>query len=371
MIAPTASLSLVGRGIRAILHELGPVLEAFEELKVHLLTQAASDLNLTFLVDEDQSRAARPPAPRPPVRRTRRRGRCSAPPGASCSRRTAEEAPAGRPRWWRARRRELLELAGRAVAGLRLRRRRPCAPAAAVAHALGRRGPGLLFGQGELPPRRAAGPPRRRARASSASRPRSWITCSPSSPELDRSRLLFTPNFAPREEYRRGFEAGARVTLDNVHPLREWPEVFRGREVFLRLDPGRGARASRPRAHRRDAVQVRPGPEQVDELLPHARRLRRPRRGPPRPRRQRHPSAGAWSDIALFLAGAAERFPDVRVLDLGGGLGVPEQPEPVPARPRGPGRVAAALQGGQSRASSSGWSPAASWWPRPACCWPG
>ena len=55
VIAPTASLSLVGRGIRAILHELGPVFEAFEELKVHLLTQSASDLNLTFLVDEEQS----------------------------------------------------------------------------------------------------------------------------------------------------------------------------------------------------------------------------------------------------------------------------------------------------------------------------
>ena len=55
LIAPTASISLVGRGIRAILHELGPVLEAFEELKVHLVTQSASDLNLTFLVDEEAS----------------------------------------------------------------------------------------------------------------------------------------------------------------------------------------------------------------------------------------------------------------------------------------------------------------------------
>ncbi|HEY9420329.1 MAG TPA: bifunctional aspartate kinase/diaminopimelate decarboxylase, partial [Thermoanaerobaculia bacterium] len=33
----------------------------------------------------------------------------------------------------------------------------------------------------------------------------------------------------------------------------------------------------------------------------------------------------AWSEVALFLAEAAERFPDVRVLDLGGGLGVPER----------------------------------------------
>src|ERR1700694_1391154 len=55
LIAPAASLSLVGRGIRTILHALGPVLEAFEELKIHMVTQSASDLNLTFFVDEEQS----------------------------------------------------------------------------------------------------------------------------------------------------------------------------------------------------------------------------------------------------------------------------------------------------------------------------
>jgi diaminopimelate decarboxylase/aspartate kinase len=41
-------------------------------------------------------------------------------------------------------------------------------------------------------------------------------------------------------------------------------------------------------------------------------------------------SPEAWSEVALFLAEAAERFPDVRVLDLGGGLGVPERPEQSP-----------------------------------------
>src|SRR6185369_3544991 len=55
LIAPTAAISLVGRGIRAILHDLAPVLEVFAEMKVHLMTQSASDLNLTFIVDEDHA----------------------------------------------------------------------------------------------------------------------------------------------------------------------------------------------------------------------------------------------------------------------------------------------------------------------------
>ena len=60
-------------------------------------------------------------------------------------------------------------------------------------------------------------------------------------PELGRDRLLFTPNFAPRSEYAEAFGLAVTVTLDNLHPLREWPELLRGRELLLRVDTGLGA----------------------------------------------------------------------------------------------------------------------------------
>ena len=41
-------------------------------------------------------------------------------------------------------------------------------------------------------------------------------------------------------EYEYGFEKGVHVTLDNLYPLKAWPEVFRGREIFVRIDPGFG-----------------------------------------------------------------------------------------------------------------------------------
>ena len=59
-------------------------------------------------------------------------------------------------------------------------------------------------------------------------------------PDLDRRRILFTPNFAPRDEYEYGLEQGVWVTLDNLHPLREWGDLFAGKDVFLRLDTGQG-----------------------------------------------------------------------------------------------------------------------------------
>src|SRR5690606_19405679 len=54
VIGPCAAGSLVGRNIRAILHRLGDALELFEEQKIYLVTQAANDLNITFVIDEAQ-----------------------------------------------------------------------------------------------------------------------------------------------------------------------------------------------------------------------------------------------------------------------------------------------------------------------------
>ena len=50
-------------------------------------------------------------------------------------------------------------------------------------------------------------------------------------------RILFTPNFAPREEYEWGIQEGLRVTLDNLFPLKAWPELFAGQRLFVRIDP--------------------------------------------------------------------------------------------------------------------------------------
>ncbi len=55
IIGPCASVSLVGRNIRGILHELGEAFEFFAEQKIYLVSQAANDLNFTFVVDEAQA----------------------------------------------------------------------------------------------------------------------------------------------------------------------------------------------------------------------------------------------------------------------------------------------------------------------------
>ena len=327
VIAPTSSLSLVGRGIRAILHELGPVLEAFEEFKVHLVTQAASDLNLTFVVDEDQSERL--------VRQLHgllfaQKGESElfGPTWSELFGAPMDEAAAAPREWWCLRRAELLDLAAArgpvyVYDGASLR---SAAAALRSLDAVDRVFYSLKANchPGVLRVFHAAGLGFECVSAAELEHVRELF------PDLDGSRLLFTPNFAPREEYRRGFELGAQVTIDNLHPLREWPEIFRGREVFLRLDPGRGRGHH---AHVRTAgAQSKFGlaPEQIDDIQPLLAACEARVVG-----LHAHAGSGirtpeAWSEVALFLAEAAERFPGARVLDLGGGLGVPERPGQSP-----------------------------------------
>src|SRR5699024_2092746 len=49
-------------------------------------------------------------------------------------------------------------------------------------------------------------------------------------PEIDRKKILFTPKFAPQEEYAEALKRNVNLTLDNIYPLRNWKELFRGKE---------------------------------------------------------------------------------------------------------------------------------------------
>jgi diaminopimelate decarboxylase/aspartate kinase len=355
LIAPAASLSLVGRGIRTILHELGPVLEAFEELKVHMLTQSASDLNLTFYVDEEQSErlvrqlhellfgntaeteilgptwsdltASGTPAPDGGQGRDANDRRKAETPAAVAGAR-GEQGGAPMREWWRRRRTDLLALAAERSpiyaydAETLARTARQVLGLGAVDRLLfaikANNNPEVL----RLFHRLGLG-----FECVSAPELEHVLQLFP---DLDRARLLFTPNFTGRDELARGFALGARVTVDNLHPLQSWPDLFRDREIFLRLDPGRGMGHH---AHVRTAgLQSKFGlsAAQLDGIHPlldscgvrvvglHA-----------------HVGSGirtadAWTEVALFLAAAARRFPAARVLDVGGGLGVPERPGQAP-----------------------------------------
>ena len=323
VIGPCAVVSLVGRHIRALISDLGPALEVFDEQNIYLVSQAASDLNFSFVVDADQA---------PRLVRELHAERFSARPAdelfgpswAELFDAPDDEASAARP-WWVRERDTLLALADTArtpsyvyhAPTLRERARSltgleaidqpyyavKANPHPDVLRCLHRAGLGFeCVSLGEV------------ERVFEAV------------PQVDPQRVLFQPNFAALDDYRAAFDRGVRVTLDNEQPLAEHPSVFAGETLFLRIDPGRGHGHHR---HVRTAgAQSKFGI--VPDALPQVRALA-----------EQHDvriqglhvhvgsgitQAEPWADIAAFLGSLAESFPDVDILNVGGGLGVPERP---------------------------------------------
>ena len=145
-------------------------------------------------------------------------------------------------------------------------------------------------------------------------------------PDLARERILFTPNFAPRADYEWAREQGILLTLDNLYPLREWPEVFAGLDVFIRIDPDVG------RGHHEHVITAGEHSKfgvprfEVDELVELTRAADVNVIGIHAHSGSGIPEADTWGLVATTLAEVGQRFPNVRVLDLGGGLGVPARP---------------------------------------------
>ncbi|MBM5812727.1 MAG: bifunctional aspartate kinase/diaminopimelate decarboxylase [Gammaproteobacteria bacterium] len=325
VIGPCASLSLLGRDIRAIIHRLGEAFELFEEQHIYLISQAANDLNFTFVIDEDQGDRLvtllhelliRPTAHDPVLGPTWEQITQPRPDGAA------------RDDWWRRRRAELLGLLDRRAAAyvvdlatVRAQAQallaltsvsRICYAVKANAH------PDILRCLA------AAGLSFECVSPGEVTRVREAV------PALARSRLLFTPNFAPRSEYELALRDEVPLTVDNLHALREWPELFRGRALFVRIDTGRG-HGHHQKVRTAGTLSKFGVPlAELDELESAAAAAGARVVGLHAHTGSGHFEIGAWVEAAGVLAGVAQRFAEVGVLNLGGGLGVPERPDRPP-----------------------------------------
>ena len=321
LIGPCAAVSLVGRNIRAILHRLGEALELFEEQKIYLVTQAANDLNITFVIDEGQGDRL--------VSRLH---------DIAIQKMTADrvlgptweelygpkdKATIDLKQWWHDRRNDLVSL-GREYAAAFVYDRATLTAKAKALRAL----PGIegvfyalkanwhpeilkLFAEQGLGFECVS-----RAEVEHVMK---------TLPGLDKQKILFTPNFAPRAEYEWGVQQGIWVTLDNLHPLKAWPEVFKGRDVFIRIDTGYGRghhdKVRTAGVHSKFGVPL----FEMDEL----ERLVKAS-GARVVGLHAHTGSGVftvdnWKSVGDTLTALTQRFKDVRIVDLGGGLGVPER----------------------------------------------
>jgi diaminopimelate decarboxylase/aspartate kinase len=321
LIGPCAQVSLVGRNIRGILHQLGSALELFADQRIYMVSQAANDLNFTFVVDEEQGERLVQELHELLIRPVR--GDKVLGPTWEQLFATRQASEAARPLpWWRAERSQLLELA--------------TTHSSAYVYSTAQ----LLFNVRAVRDMKSIDRVFYAIKANPhpdilrlfANEGIGFECVSPGEvervldaiPELDRDRILFTPNFAERGEYSWAFEQGAHVTVDNLYVLRHWPEVFRNRTLLIRVDGGVGRghhqHVRTAGAHSKFGVPL----DELPELTTLSRNLGITIAG-----LHAHPGSGVfevqnWVETASMLSAAAEMFPAVRFLNIGGGIGVPE-----------------------------------------------
>ena len=324
VIAPCAAITLVGRGMRSMLHTLSNVLAEFGQLRVHMISQSSNNLNLTFVVDETVVDELLPHLHELLIGAGALRTDDSTLFGPSWQALygTGEVlAPAAS--WWRnGERKRLLELGEKATpryvyhlptvrhqarelktlsAVDRLHYAVKANTHPTILGALAQEGFGFeCVSPGELKAVLAAVP--------------------------ESAPLLFTPNFAPRSDYAWALTTRATVSVDSLYPLEHWGALFRGHEIVLRIDLGRGL------GHHE---KVRTGGtgskfglpvDQLDAFLRLADTHGVIVRG-----LHAHLGSGIldsahWGEVYGQLASLAERIGSVAFLDIGGGLGVPSHP---------------------------------------------
>ena len=328
VIAPCAAITLVGRGMRALLHTLSTVLAEFGALNVHMISQSSNNLNLTFVVDEGLADELIPRLHALLVRADALRVEDGAVFGPSWRQLAADTVLPARETWWRRERDALLRLAAeatpryvysldqvraqaqllRALGGVdRWHYALKANPHPAILRTLHEEG--FAFECVSLAEIEAA---------------RATL------PMLPVERLLFTPNFAPREEYAAALAAGVRVTLDALHPLVHWSDLFAGRDIHLRIDLGGG------RGHH-DKVRTGGDLSKFGVALDDVEAFRSLARNAGARIVGLHAHLGSgileashWRSVYSQLASLAEGFSRIESLDIGGGLGVPSRPDEAP-----------------------------------------
>jgi diaminopimelate decarboxylase/aspartate kinase len=325
VITPCSAVTLVGRGMRSLLHRLTEVWGEFGRERVHLVSQSSNDLNLTFVVDEAVADDLLPRLHQLLIR-------SGAMPvderevfGPSWRQLESGAGRARSPRWWQRKREVLLAVAARGTPGYvyDLDTVRARARGLMAAGAVDRRFYALK-----------ANPHPDVLRALEAEG--FGFECVSQAelehvfdifPNIDPTRVLFTPSFAPRAEYAAALARDAWVTVDSAFPLREWPELFRGRQLVLRIDPGFGLGHHEKVRTGGKLAKFGLAAEALPEMLEAVRGA-----GARISVLHAHVGSGItdvthWPEVYAQLAELAEQVGGVSAIDVGGGLGIAYEPD--------------------------------------------
>lgn len=327
VIVPCAAITLVGRGMRSLLHKLSDVWATFGRERVHLISQSSNDLNLTFVIDEADADGLLNELHGELIRSGAMPVQERAVFGPSWTE-IAHGKPQRETPWWQTHAAELVARASartpRYVYHLPTLRERARMLRETVA--IDRRFYALKANPYPdiLRTLEAEGFGFECVSLDEVEHVLATL------PGIDPSRVLFTPSFAPRAEYDAAFTHGINLTVDNIEALQRWPETFRGRAFWLRLDLGRGdGHHAKVRTGGADAKFGLPVAK-VDAFLAEAKKLDAKIVALHAHLGSGIDNPGHWREVYADLASIADQIGTVDTLDIGGGLPVPYTPDARP-----------------------------------------
>ncbi|AKE52462.1 bifunctional aspartate kinase/diaminopimelate decarboxylase [Kangiella geojedonensis] len=314
-----SAVSIVGKNVRAILHKIAPAFSIFETYKVYLLSQAASDLNLTFVIDDEHSSKVISALHELLITNNPN----SEILGPTAKELKQTESVSQAKKWWQDKK-DTIEvcLAERDSAYIyHLDSVRQNIQNLQSISAIDR----VFFAvksnnnRDVLQTAYDAGVGFETVSSGEVNHILNLF------PSIDKSRIFFTPNFADKREYDEILQKGIRLTLDSTYPLKHWPEIFEGKEIFLRVDPnigkGHHENVRTAGATSKFGIPI----YELEDLQPIIEKHNVTVVG-------LHAHAGSgiltnehWAEHARLLAETASMFPGVKYLNLGGGFGIKER----------------------------------------------
>ncbi|MDR1076398.1 MAG: bifunctional aspartate kinase/diaminopimelate decarboxylase [Xanthomonadaceae bacterium] len=327
VIVPCVAITLVGRGMRSLLHKLSDVWATFGRERVHMISQSSNDLNLTFVLDEASADGLMPILHEELID-------CGAMPveetevfGPSWRGINGGIRPRETP-WWSQRREQLLTLAAtgtpRYVYHLPTVRARARGLKAVAA---------IDFRHYAL---KANAHPEILKTLAAEGFGMECVSLAElrhvfeALPRIAPEKVLFTPSFAPHTEYEAAFGLGVKVTVDSIEVLRQWPETFRGKTAWLRVDLGRGE--GHHEKVRTGGVAAKFGLPvgRIPQFMDAARELDMRITGLHAHLGSGVSSAQHWRSVCDELCGIAGRVGTIETIDIGGGLPIPYSADEEP-----------------------------------------
>ncbi|MDA0712925.1 MAG: bifunctional aspartate kinase/diaminopimelate decarboxylase, partial [bacterium] len=320
---PCASISLIGKGARPVIHELNPLKQLLQEKSVYMISQSASDINYSFVVDEDDA-----------VRVSRilhaeffsnvNPKRNLGPSWNALLSNKAREENSTIP-WWqnsaniliaKAKNQSPVYVYNKATIVNNLTELKKITAISKIFYAIKANSHQQIlttvanhdFGFECVSIEEIL-----------------WVK--KLFPDIKADKILFTPSFANIEEYRTAFNLKCFVTVDNLWLLQKYPEVFTEQKFLIRIDP------QTPQGHHKHVKTAGTeskfgiSTDDLAELFIQAKKINASVIG-----FHAHVGSGVltaetWKNTALLLAQLAEQYPSVSILNLGGGLGIVEKPE--------------------------------------------